>query len=182
MRHGTVPEPMVQEAYGEAREEAIRARERITVVLSASLAAAVTLTACVAPATQGGDPAHDAVLRYCERFAAAAPARLLSQGFYVAGSARVVRTPLGAVTTFASNVFQPRESRFVDAWRCTFSVSMDGRRCTGEVELPIAEHAEFADYTRWPRLAIIKGHRIVSADGATIGYATPKYFETSCQV
>ena len=52
--------------------------KRLPSVLSAALAAAVTLAACVTPATQGGDPAHDAVLRYCERFAAAAPARLLS--------------------------------------------------------------------------------------------------------
>ena len=153
------------------------------VALSAALAAAVALTACAAPMTRGDDPAHDAVLRYCERFAAASPPRVLSQGAsYVAGSARLVRTPLDAVTTFVTNILQPRDSRFVDAWRCTFSVSMDGQRCTGEVALPIAEHAEFADYTRWPRLAIIEGHRIVSGDGATIGYATPKYFETSCQV
>ena len=59
---------------------------------------------------------------------------------------------------------------------------MNGRRCTGEVMLPIAECAEFAEYTRWPRLSIIGEHRIASADGATIGYVVPKYFETSCQI
>ena len=79
-----------------------------------------------------------------------------------------------------SNMFQPADSRFAAGWQCTFSISMRGRRCDGEVALPIAERAAFADFTSWPRLMIVNDHRIVSPDGTTIGYATPKYFETSC--
>ena len=59
---------------------------------------------------------------------------------------------------------------------------MDDQHCTGEVALPIAERAEFAGYTSWPRLAIVDDNRIVTSGGSTIGFATPKYFETSCPV
>ena len=59
---------------------------------------------------------------------------------------------------------------------------MDGQPCAGEVALPIAERAEFAEHTSWPRLAIVDGNRIVTAGGTTLGFATPKYFETSCPV
>ncbi len=59
---------------------------------------------------------------------------------------------------------------------------MDGQLCSGEVTLPVAEHAEFAEYTSWPRLTITDDNRIVTADGTTIGFAVPKYFETSCPV
>ena len=146
------------------------------------LAAALVLAACGSSAPGRDDPAYDGVLRYCERFAAAAPGRLIdSRGaYYVAGSARVVRPRLGDVVTRLSNTFQPPDSRFVAAWRCRFSISMNGQSCAGEVALTLAEHTEFAEHTSWPRLAIIDGNRILSAGGTTIGYAAPKYFETSC--
>ena len=103
------------------------------------------LAACGSSVTGRDDPAYDGVLRYCERFAAAAPGRLIdSRGaYYVAGSARVVRPRLGDVVTRLSNMFQPPDSRFVAAWRCRFSISMNGQSCAGEVALPLAEHAEF---------------------------------------
>ena len=57
---------------------------------------------------------------------------------------------------------------------------MDGQPCAGEVALPVAERAAFAEYTSWPHLAIVDDNRIVTASGTTVGFATPKYFETSC--
>ena len=148
-----------------------------------AVASTMVFAACAVPATGSVEPAHDGVFRYCERFAVAASARLIESpgASYAAGSSRVARERFGAVTTFVSNVFQPRDSRFVDAWRCTFSISVSDRSCTGQVALFIAEHAEFAEYTSWPRLAIIAGNRIATADGKTIGYAVPKYFDTSCR-
>ena len=140
-----------------------------------------TTSACAADVD---DPVYAAgVLRYCERFAVAVPARLLKslEASYVPGSARVGRTRLDGVVTHVSNVFQPADSRFAAMWQCTFSIALRDQRCDGKVALPIAEHAAFADYTSWPRLMIVDDHRrIMSADGATLGYATPKYFETSC--
>ena len=154
--------------------------ERFTLVL----AAAVALVACGPHTADVDDPAYDSILRYCEQFAAAVPARLLKSpgAHYDAGSARVVRPRLGNVVTRLSNTFQPPDSRFADAWQCTFSISMDGQPCAGEVALPIAERAEFAEYTSWLRLVIVDGNRIVTAGGTTLGFATPKYFETSCPV
>lgn len=159
-------------------------------VIDARAAAATALVvvgaswAACANSEHGYDHQADAdVLRYCGRFAAAVPARLLEspEASYIAGSARVYRTPVDDAATFVTNVFQPRDSRFFGTWQCAFSLSMNGRHCTGEVALPIAEHAEFAQYTSWPQLAFIEENSIVSSDGTTIGYATPKYFDTSCE-
>lgn len=149
---------------------------------SLALASTLALAACTFSATSGDDPAHGDVHRYCERFAAAASIRLIESpgASYVAGSSRVARERFGAVATLVSNVFHPRDSRFVGAWRCTFSMSANAGPCMGEVALLIAEHAEFAEYTSWPRLAIIDGNRIATAGGETIGYVTPKYLDTSC--
>ena len=151
-------------------------RFKLTLVITMLVA---TTSSCAADVD---DPAYAGVLRYCERFAVAVPARLLQspEASYVPGSARVGRTRLGDVVTHVSNVFQPADSRFAAGWQCTFSIALRGRRCDGEVALPIAERAAFADYTSWPRLMIVDDHRIMSADSTTIGYATPKYFETSC--
>ena len=105
---------------------------------------ALVLAACGSSATGRDDPAYDGVLRYCERFAAAAPVRLIAAAApvrlidalgasYVAGNTRVVRTRLGGVVTRLSNTFQPSDSRFVAAWQCLFSISMNGQSCAGEV-------------------------------------------------
>ena len=149
-----------------------------------AMAAAVALAACGPQTADADAPEYEGMLRYCEWFATAAPARVLKSpgAHYIAGSARVFRTRLGDVVTFLSNTFQPSDSRFDAAWQCTFSISMDDQHCTGEVALPIAERAEFAGYTSWPRLAIVDDNRIVTSGGSTIGFATPKYFETSCPV
>ena len=158
----------------------IDARAAVAMALVAAIAA---LAACDASERGGAHPADADVLRYCERFAAAVPARLPESpdASYVAGSARIDRTPLDDAAILLTNVFQSHDARFVGAWRCAFSLSMNGRHCTGEVALPIAQHVEFAEYTRWPALAIIEENRIVSTAGTTIGYATPKYFDTSCE-
>ena len=165
--------------HEQGRKTALNAK-RFTPVM----AAAVALAACGPQTADVDDPAYDSMLRYCERFAAAAPDRLLKSpgAHYIAGSARVFRTRLDDIVTCLSNTFQPLDSRFAAAWQCTFSISMDGQPCAGEVTLPIAEHAEFAEYTSWPRLAIVDDNRIVTSGGSTIGFATPKYFETSCPV
>ena len=99
---------------------------------------------------------------------------------YVAGSARVSQSRLGNLVTAVTNLFQPRDSRLGSVWQCEFSIMMNGRLCKGEVALPVAEHAAFAEYTHWPRLDIVGGREIVSEEGERIGYATPKYFETTC--
>jgi hypothetical protein len=150
---------------------------------TAFVAVVAALAAC-ATSERGDDHRADAdALRYCERFAAAVPARLLEspEASYVAGSARIDRTPLDAAANSVTNFFQPGDSRFVGVWQCTFSLSVNGRHCTGEVALPIAEHADFAEYTTWPALALIEENRIVSTSGTTVGYATPKYLDTSCE-
>ena len=148
------------------------------------MAAAMALTACGLQTADVDDHAYDSMLRYCERFAVATPARLLHSpgAHYIAGSARVFRTRLGDFVTRLENRFQPTDSRFVAAWQCTFSISLDDQTCTGKVTLPIAARAEFAEYTSWPRLAIVEDNQIVTGSGATIGFATPKYFKTSCPV
>ena len=152
--------------------------------LTPVLAAAVALAACGPHTADVDDPAYDGMLRYCEEFAAAVPAQLLKfpGAHYVAGSARVVRPRLGNVGTHLSNTFQPPDSRFAAVWQCTFSISMDGQPCAGEVKLPVAERADFAEYTSWPWLAIVDDNRIETASGTTTGFVTPKYFETSCPV
>ncbi|MCY4497856.1 MAG: hypothetical protein OXC14_11275 [Rhodospirillaceae bacterium] len=151
-------------------------------VIDARAAAATCLVAAVAAlaacgTSDRGDehPADADVLRYSERLAAAVPARLLESpaASYVTGSARIDRTRLVS-TILVANVFQLHDARFLEAWHCVLSLSMNGRHCTREVALPIAEHAEFGEHTSWPALAIIKENRIVSTSGTTIGYATPK--------
>jgi len=154
------------------------------VAAAMALVAAIAALAACATSERGDDHSADAdVLRYCERFAAAVPVRLLKspEASYVVGSARVDRAPLDDAANSVANVFQPHDSRFVGVWQCAFSLSINGRHCTGEVALPIAEHAEFAQYTSWPDLAFIEENRIVSTGGTRIGYATPKYFDTSCE-
>ncbi len=134
----------------------------------------------VADAGNGGP---DSVQKYCERFAAAVPSKLLKskEAVYIDGSATTSRPSFTSALLFASNFFQPPDSRFANMWKCEFHIQHQGLLCAGEVDLPVAEFREFAEYTSWEKLVIVEGNNTITAnDGSVIGYAVAKYYKLRC--
>ncbi len=151
--------------------------------LNASLVILVPmlLLACQ-KAADAGDGGYDSVQKYCERFAAAVPSKLLKskEAVYIDGSATISRPSFTSALLFASNFFQPPDSRFANMWKCEFHIQHNGL-CAGEVDLPVAERRAFAEYTSWEKLVIVEGDNTITAnDGSVIGYAVAKYYKLRC--
>lgn len=93
-------------------------------------------------------------------------------------SVAVKRLPV--VLKWLSNAFQPRDSRFVAGYRCSFAtINEDGARESASVSIYLTETREFAEFTQWECLQIVPIRRIVNETDGSIGYGVIKYFESA---
>ena len=120
-----------------------------------------------------GEPV--AVSRYCERFARTyTQMQGMDYREHSAGTGKK-----GDIMMWATNFFQPKDSRFTAGFDCRFQ----GRDEAGEVHhlavaIFLTKTLHFAEYTQWPKLQVIPIAYVVDETSGREGYGVFKYLET----
>ena len=121
-------------------------------------------------------PAGIPVAEYCERFAREYARE--SQVNYVEGSVQVHKK-LG-IGRIISNLFQPRDSRFVAGYDCHFQASGRNEFLQAyKVNIFLTGTRDFAEHTHWESLQVIPIAYVTDPASSQGGYGVFKYLDNS---